>query len=351
MIEDKSIQNCSKKEYVSWLNVISSFAVVVLHMNGVFWIFSYDRYWITANIIECVMYFAVPVFFMISGATLLDYTKRYSTRAYVKKRVRKTFIPFLAWSLVGAMWLVITDRMDVWNVISVHLVEKIFNTQIFSIYWFFIPLFSVYLSIPLLSSVAEEKRNSMFLYTILVTFLFNSFFPFVCSLIKLEYNMGMNIPIASGYIIFVLLGYYIDRNEFSCKTRVIVYIAGIVGLFIYIVGTHILSYEQCGINEMFKGYLNVPSILWSVCVFLAFKQIQQKQIVSKFLSKITKPFQGTTFGIYLVHWFLIDILQKTEINQMSIWYRTIGAIMVFVICAILVKILQKISILSRILPS
>ena len=53
--------------------------------NGCFWQFSYDRYWITANIIECICYFAVPIFFMISGATLLNYRKRYTTAVFFKK--------------------------------------------------------------------------------------------------------------------------------------------------------------------------------------------------------------------------------------------------------------------------
>ena len=74
-----------KLEYISILNVISAFAVIMLHTNGCFWDFSYERYWFTANIIEPVMYFAVPVFFMITGATLLDYKDRYSTEEFFLK--------------------------------------------------------------------------------------------------------------------------------------------------------------------------------------------------------------------------------------------------------------------------
>ena len=57
--------------YISALNVLSCMAVVFLHTNCVFWDFKKENYWITANIIECIFYFAVPVFFMISGATLI----------------------------------------------------------------------------------------------------------------------------------------------------------------------------------------------------------------------------------------------------------------------------------------
>ncbi|MCQ2971952.1 MAG: hypothetical protein MJ209_01460 [archaeon] len=57
-------------EYISLASVLSAIAVVYLHTNSVYHNFSFERYWITANIIECVFYFAVPIFFMISGALL-----------------------------------------------------------------------------------------------------------------------------------------------------------------------------------------------------------------------------------------------------------------------------------------
>lgn len=80
-----------KKIYIQILGVIACLAVVAMHVNGCFWQFSYDRYWITANIIECICYFAVPIFFMISGATLLNYRKRYTTAVFFKKRLGQSF--------------------------------------------------------------------------------------------------------------------------------------------------------------------------------------------------------------------------------------------------------------------
>ena len=93
-----------KKIYIQILGVIACLAVVAMHVNGCFWQFSYDRYWITANIIECICYFAVPIFFMISGATLLNYRKRYTTAVFFKKRFGKTLVPFLIWSVISAIW-------------------------------------------------------------------------------------------------------------------------------------------------------------------------------------------------------------------------------------------------------
>ena len=90
-------------EYISLASVLSAIAVVYLHANGCFWDFSTARYWITANIIESIFYFAVPIFFMISGAMLIDFNKRYSIKEFFKKRIAKTVIPFIIWSFIGLL--------------------------------------------------------------------------------------------------------------------------------------------------------------------------------------------------------------------------------------------------------
>jgi surface polysaccharide O-acyltransferase-like enzyme len=98
----------NKLEFINFANVCSAIAVVFLHANDCFWTFSSTaRYWKTANIIECVFFFAVPVFFMISGATLIDYNKRYDLNTYFKKRINKTFIPYIIWSLLGLLFQII----------------------------------------------------------------------------------------------------------------------------------------------------------------------------------------------------------------------------------------------------
>ena len=99
--------NLGKNErihYLDILNVISALAVGFLHTNGCFWKYSGKDslvWWKSSNVIESFFYFAVPVFFMISGATLLDYNKKYSTKIFFKKRIFKTVIPYIIWSVIG----------------------------------------------------------------------------------------------------------------------------------------------------------------------------------------------------------------------------------------------------------
>lgn len=264
-----------KINYLSLASIISSFAVVMLHTNEVFGIYSQEPYWIIANIIESVMYFAVPVFFMISGVTLIDYRERYTTKQYIMKRVQKTFIPFVFWSIVGIVYLSIIGQWEIDLSIDgvITAINSIFNINILSIFWFFGPLFGIYLSIPFISSVAKEVRIRSFNYIILVTFIFNSFIPFVCKIFNIAYAGNIIVPVGSGYIIYVLLGYILHNVRIEKRQKLCIYVLAIVGVLLHIIGTQYLSFQAGTIIQTYKGYLNVPCIMYSMGVFLFFKDI------------------------------------------------------------------------------
>lgn len=339
-----------KIKYISLLNILSCYAVVQLHTNSCFWIFSKDRYWLTANIIESVFYFAVPIFFMISGATLIDYRDKYDTKSYMKKRIKKAFIPFMIWSLIGLLYIILKDQNVILNKNILDIFSMIINTNIISIYWFFIPLFSIYLSIPLLSLIPKNNRKNIFTYLVIATFLTMSFIPTVCSLIGLTYNYDLNIPVASGYIIYILIGYLISHYEIPNNKRKLIYLFSAIGLAIHILGTYSLSMQNEQIMQTFKGYLNFPCVLYSTGIFTFFKYFK----IPKKLSSVSKKFDFIdkyTFGIYLIHYFVIDILTHLlKINIFSIYYRIIAPIVVIAICIIILYFIKKIPILKNIVP-
>lgn len=264
-----------KKIYIQILGVIACLAVVAMHVNGCFWQFSYDRYWITANIIECICYFAVPIFFMISGATLLNYRKRYTTAVFFKKRFGKTLVPFLIWSVISAIWYYIVYHARPEGIREV--VDGILNTRYVDIYWFFPALFSVYLCIPILSCIPEKYRKRIFGYAILVYFVLEALAPLVCNLMHIEFNEGFGMPAVGGYLIYTLLGYWIDNYELSKKWRCVIYAAALGGFLLMLVGTQILSLKNGTVDTTFKEYRNVPCILYSTGIFLFFKNIKNEK--------------------------------------------------------------------------
>lgn len=200
-----------RKKYIDFIKIVSSFSVVLLHTNGCFWDFSYDRYWITANIIESVFYCAVPLFFMVAGVTLIDYKMRYDTKEYFSKRFRGAMIPFLFWSVLAFIYWLIVNDLSIKDFTFINILSGILNTEYRTTLWFFIPLFGVYMAIPFISYIPEEMREKAFRYLIIVSLIVNCLIPFICNLIGIQYNYNLQVPVSMGYILFVYLGYYLDH--------------------------------------------------------------------------------------------------------------------------------------------
>ena len=263
----------TRKQYITLLSVISTISVVFLHTNGCFWLFSKGRYWITANIIESVFYFAVPIFFMITGANLIDYQEKYSTKEYFKRRVKKTVIPFIVWSLIGMLYMLATKSISIHNIDIKYIFNGIMNNSFSNVYWFFIPLFCTYLCIPLFASVDKMKRIATYKYLIIVALIFNCILPFINTVFGLGLSMRLSVYVCAEYTIYVLLGYVIDNIEINKKKRYIIYFFGIIGLLTHIIGTYKLSYAANTIIKTYKGYTNLPCILYSVSIYIFIKNI------------------------------------------------------------------------------
>ena len=335
--------------YIKYLSIISSLAVVILHTNGCFWIFSREKYWISANIIESICYFAVPIFFMITGCTLLDYNERYSTKEYFIKRIKKTLIPFIVWSIFSIIWCIFFKHENI-NTNIFSMIYGIINTKYNTIYWFFPCLFSIYLIIPFISNIKKENRKCTFKYAIIVTFVFNSLLPLIANILNIEYNSAYYLPTFMGYVIYILIGYYINKYEINKDKRIVIYLFGILGLLTQIIMTHILSYKYGTVITTFKDYLNVSAILYSSAIFLFFKNLKNKKAIN-ILESLTSHFSNTTFGIYLIHYYLIDVtIRVLGVNIYSIYYRIFGGIIIFLISSIMIKIMKKIPIIKNCVP-
>lgn len=259
--------------YLTVLSVISAFAVISLHTNGVFWNFSTQHYWITANIIECIYYFAVPIFFMISGATLIDFKERYDLKSYYSKRFQRTVIPFIFWSIIGLFFHVLFLKdITVTQINALFIWNGIIKTSFVGVFWFFIPLFICYLSIPLFAEVRKERRIKVFSGLISIAFILNFLIPFLINVFKLSIKWPIHLPIVEGHLFFILLGYVLSHGSINKKYRYFIYMGAIFGLLAHILGTYSLSIEAGKVIRTFKGFANVPSIFYSVGVFLFFKE-------------------------------------------------------------------------------
>lgn len=305
------------------------------------------RLWITSNFLESFFYFAVPIFFMITGVTLLDYNERYSTKEYFQKRFNKVVVPFFIWSIIGFLYAAkgtIQNGGEV-DLNIIHIIDNVMNCRYMSVYWFFPPLFAIYLSIPVLAQIANKEKT--YLYMAFIGIVFVVILPLITSLFSMGYNVAFIPCIMSGYILYPVVGYLLQKKEFESKERKIIYLLGIIGWAAQFIGTIVLS-GPGEINQTFKGYLNLPTFLQSCAVFVAVKYHTSH---NKVMIKIIKWLAKRTFGVYLIHMYLLqEISSFLQINTESIVWRTVGASLIFLLSAGIVWIAQQTPALKRITP-
>lgn len=333
--------------YLSVLNVISALAVVFLHANGIFWSHPTGSTWISANIIESFFIFAVPVFFMISGCTLIDYSDRYSTKTFFKKRIKKTVIPFLFWTAVAMLYCYLMNkpRMD-WSMDGI--VRGILSNKYMGIYWFFMPLFAIYLAMPVLTNIKNKVRvfSYMAVYALISISLISFVKPF-----GFNYFPGaLTTPVSGGFLMLPLIGYVLHKTDIPRRWRLFIYIIGVSCVICHCVFTIILSPEGGAICRYFKGSNLLPNVLYASSVFLFFKYNTARMFSGNTMRAIIEFIKPTTFGIYLIHEYLHFAAIEHGMDISSLAYRTYGAIVIFLTCAVLVRCLQKTRIGRLILP-
>ena len=345
-------KSASHVNYLTFCNVAACIAVLMLHTNECFWTFSAEeRYWRTANIIECIFYFAVPVFFMISGITLMDFYDRNSLKEYFLKRIRKTGIPFLCWSVIGLVWGLFRGYIPFSELSLKYIYQGITGTTIVTLYWFFTPLFIIYLSMPLFAAVEKSKRKTVFSYLAIAGVILNSLIPFVNTLFGSDLNTPLNIPAVSGALIWPVIGWLLHNFEFEKRQKSVIYMLSLAGLMMHLIGTYVLSMEAGEIISTYKGYQNIPCILYSAGVFVFLKETGKKIMNNPVLSGAVSKIGQYTFSIYLMQFIFLQITPSIlGLDKTSLLYR-LGAPVLMIPAMILITwCMRKVPVIRRIVP-
>lgn len=343
--------------YFDLLNIFACFAVVALHVNGAVHTFAKTRNWVSCMFIEALFYFAVPVFFMLTGATLMNYRKRYDTGAFFKKRIFKTFVPFMIWSIIGICWSIFyTKGMKISDINTpAKFISAVINCKGMGIYWFFPALFSVYLTIPLFSLVDEDKRigkKGIFTYLILVYIVLNVLLPFVCRLTGIQWNSALNAVSCGGYVVWFLIGYLLANTDINKKFRMLIYILGLIGFFMYFYLTVQNSFKTGRFDKTYAGYMNIPAIFMGTAVFVLFKYgkwnlIDKHEKAVRFVRNLS----SASFGVYLIHYYLKDFsIRHFGIDPRSTLYRIVGTFIIYGLSVIIVRVIQKIPVIRKMVP-
>ena len=337
--------------YYDVLNVLACFGVVAMHFNGIAHAFEPRLGWVQALAVDCLFFWAVPIFLMISGATLMDYRDRYDTKTFLARRCSRVLVPFVCWSLIALAWKVRTGQMEMPDG-PLQVINLVINAQVIDIYFFFIPLIMIYLCIPALSMVRDRRR--FLWYLVAVGGVVNYAIPFVCGLVGIEWNPSASFPLLGGYLMYPVLGYLLRDHDFSARERGAIYAVGALAVLVRFSHTVVASFAAGTLvtTTWGVGYVSLTGLLESVAVFVFFRQFRWERIFrGERARNALAQVAGCTFGIYLTHMFLFWYgLQWTGLNGGHLAWRVGGTIVTYVLCLALVWVARRIPVVRRLFP-
>ena len=353
MMDDKRKNMKQRIVYLDILNILAIIAVISLHMNGIVHVNPNIRAWKTSLIVECIMYYAVPVFMMISGATLMNYREKYDTKTFFKKRFVKVLIPFIFWAIIMFIWGIATKQIDIYKYHGpIDWINAFFSNKEQSIYYFMFEILGVYLTMPLLSLLTSKKYRKTLCFIVFLYFIFNGLVPNILKVFDIHWNEAFAIRI-NGYLIYVILGYLLSTESLGKKERIFLYLGALIGIIYRYFTTFILSKKAGYVVKLTWGYyFSWHCILLSCAVFIFIKELNiDTKIKNDKIKKMFGTIASCSFGIYLIHMIIkYYMIQFFNWNEYSWTFRTIGVLIVYLTSLAIVWILKKIPAIRKIVP-
>lgn len=306
--------------YFDVLNILATISVVWIHFgNEVHW-YDGSQVWYWCLFIQVLCYWAVPVFFMLTGATLMTYQEKYSTKEFFIHRVKRGLLPYLAFGGVLALWQIFKGDLVVDAAHPLISILDIFmNNRMENIYWFFLVLFGIYLAIPAMAVFTKPDNRKSLDYLVLVGIITVSVMPFLTQATKhlfgtwemSPWNTALELPVLSSYLIFPVLGYWVSTREFTQRERILCYVGAVLSAMLRFAGLKLLSERDGVTNQLFMDYRSFPSLFLALGVFVFVRYAVSDRItLLNRWEKVLKELSTCSLGVYLIHHPVLMVMEK-----------------------------------------
>jgi len=340
---------------ILWVDVIkifSIFAVLFLHSAAPV-LGAYNEinlnYWNIGNIYDSSVRMAVPLFFMLTGALLLN-SKEESLSIYFKKRFAKVVIPLIAWSLIYILFKKYVKHHDI-NIL-IEVIKMCVTPRYFHL-WFLYAIIGIYLIIPILKIFINHSSKSMQLYFLILWIISFSLIPLISDITK--YNVPNYIPMMSGYVGFLIMGYLLSNLKISKRIFYYAILFSILSTLLTIFGTSFLSNRSKEFIETFYHYSSISTIIQAAAYFICLKYISEN-FIHKF-SKLTVYIyfiSCASLGIYLIHPMILFSLKRINVYALNgynpLYMVPLTAILGYIFSLIIILLMQKTPLLKQIVP-
>ena len=304
---------CRRVFYFDVLRALAIVAVVVLHVAALEWkdVDPASSTWQVYNAYDSLVRWCVPVFVMLSGALMLDPGRPVTFERLLRKNVARLALAFAVWSAVYLVWDVARGAVEPTATGLLHA----FVTGHYHLWYLQMQTF-LYLIVPLLRPVANERRLMELMVCLSVLFCFVPNLVFmsqaVADVLGPAYD-NMSASFVCGYVGYFVLGRYLAVVEVPRSARLALYGVALAALVFTVAGTSWLSVDAGFGRVDLYGNLMPNTLLVSVALFVAVRYglggARGDRFAPTLPGRVLSRLSSTSFGIYLVHLLVLEGLQ------------------------------------------
>lgn len=297
-------------EYFDHLRLLATFMVIVIHVSGPYWYTAEisSPQWQILNLLESLSRWSVPVFFMISGTLFLGSSR--DIRVILRKNLLRIVTAFLFWS---AVYIGICFGKGQYTP------AEAFREFLAGYYhmWYLYAIAGLYLAVPILRMVAQSRQTMH--YFLAMAFLFGCLLPQGAIFLGLVSPEARNtaerllsllsFQSVCGYSLYFVLGYCLHSADISPRNRKILYSLGAVSLLATVLLSGAASRILGQPVHVFLEYMTPNVFFVSAAVFVFARYNFRYGRLSPALVSLLQKLSVYSFGVYLVHPLLYDVLR------------------------------------------
>lgn len=312
----------TKKLYLELLRIFAIFFVVYVH-TGTDGAEHYQiagdaffSYWLSL-VLACFAQVSVPLFFLISGAVLLQ--KEESLKTVLTRRVLRMLGVILVFGLIQYAYFYYLNP-EIGFSLFVYL-KTVYTTPMITQYWYLYTYFSFLLILPFVRMLAASMKNVHFVYFFGLYFLLEGILPIV------EYLWGngriaLSVPLFESALFFPLMGYFIEHRsgDFFYQKKALLF-SNLAGLMAVLTNTVVafMAHRQRGSAETLMGMTAVIALV----LFLDARSLCKKfaDLQTAFTKGIRKLLDFTGSGVFMV--YLLEPPLRDTFRFLYVWAQPV----------------------------
>ncbi len=302
---------CMEKRNVGYdfVRIFAIFLVVMIHANVAYLAENQGKAsWYFVMLITSICLVAVPLFFMVSGALLLDTQEVIPLKKLFFKRIGKQVIPFIVWSLVYVLARIVMKKTP----LSITAFTDLLHEPAYYQFWFMYTLLAIYLLLPVLQAVVLKLEKRHLEYVLILWLVFSTVFPVMQKFIPgFVISEHVDLILCEGYVGYFLLGHYLKKyhSELSWKKGVWLALIGIgctgvLSVVEYLVCVKTKTSYQ---GYFYQEYLTPFVVLAATGLFLVFQNMHWTEKERPL--RLLKTGSVLSIGVFYVHMLVITALE------------------------------------------